>query len=81
MWDVLTGSCGIGRHVSCSPPSCWGLENGDHPLPGSQCSAYFTCTDGIRTDHICPFNSIFDYMKKVMYYNYHNIEELYKNKI
>ncbi|CAL4109793.1 unnamed protein product, partial [Meganyctiphanes norvegica] len=60
-WDIATGSCGSGPNMICSPPSCWGLPDGNHPTPTSSCSSYFTCRNGLRTDQVCPFNSIFDY--------------------
>ncbi|RXG67361.1 hypothetical protein Avbf_07940 [Armadillidium vulgare] len=59
-----TGSCGSGKHVVCLPPSCLGLRKGYYPLPGSACTAYYSCNDGFRTDMLCPFGSIFDYKKK-----------------
>ncbi|XP_063879889.1 zonadhesin-like isoform X2 [Scylla paramamosain] len=64
VWDSSTGSCGTGSLLVCSPPSCWGLPDGPHPAPGSSCTAYFTCAGGVRTDHVCPYNSIFDYTLK-----------------
>ncbi|XP_045109866.1 uncharacterized protein LOC123503841 isoform X2 [Portunus trituberculatus] len=64
VWDSSTGSCGTGSLLVCSPPSCWGLPDGPHPSPGSSCTAYFTCAGGVRTDHVCPYNSIFDYTLK-----------------
>ncbi|XP_069188427.1 uncharacterized protein [Procambarus clarkii] len=64
VWDSATGSCGKGPSLVCSPPSCWGLPDGPHPAPASSCTSYFTCSDGIRTDHVCPYNTIFDYSLK-----------------
>ncbi|XP_042883246.1 uncharacterized protein LOC122260168 [Penaeus japonicus] len=64
VWDVATGSCGSGSGLTCTPPSCWGLPDGPHPTPASSCTAYFTCQGGVRTDHVCPYGSIFDYSLK-----------------
>ncbi|KAF2366549.1 Chitin binding domain [Trinorchestia longiramus] len=64
LWDFATASCGSGMGASCSPPSCWGLPDGHHPVEGSGCTAYFTCKRGIRTDNVCPSGTIFDYMDK-----------------
>ncbi|KAK7075893.1 hypothetical protein SK128_025718 [Halocaridina rubra] len=62
-WDINTRSCTSGD-VSCSPPSCWGLPNGPHPTPASSCNGYFTCSNGVRTDHVCPYQMIYDYYYK-----------------
>nr|XP_027226146.1 uncharacterized protein LOC113818178 [Penaeus vannamei] len=64
LWDVATGSCGSGSGLTCTPPSCWGLPDGPHPTPASSCTAYFTCQAGVRTDHVCPYGTIFDYSLK-----------------
>ncbi|XP_069947035.1 uncharacterized protein [Cherax quadricarinatus] len=64
VWDSSTGSCGKGPSLVCSPPSCWGLPDGPHPAPASSCTSYFTCSDGVRTDHVCPYSNIFDYSLK-----------------
>ncbi|XP_042212736.1 uncharacterized protein LOC121859840 isoform X2 [Homarus americanus] len=64
LWDASTGSCGKGPRLVCSPPSCWGLPDGPHPAPATSCTSYFTCSDGVRTDHVCPYNTIFDYSLK-----------------
>lgn len=64
VWDTSTGSCGRGSSLVCSPQSCWGLPDGPHPAPASSCTSYFTCNNGVRTDHVCPYSTIFDYSLK-----------------
>lgn len=65
IWDYATASCGVGPRASCSPPSCWGLSDGAHPMQGTECAAYFTCNSSKRTDHVCPSGTTFDYTEKV----------------
>ncbi|KAK3860504.1 hypothetical protein Pcinc_033449, partial [Petrolisthes cinctipes] len=64
LWDTSTGSCGKGPRLVCMAQSCQGLSDGAHPTPTTSCTSYYICTDGVRTDHVCPYNTIFDYTIK-----------------
>ncbi|XP_069684255.1 neurogenic locus notch homolog protein 1-like isoform X2 [Periplaneta americana] len=63
-FSTLARGCVATGDTTCIEPHCATTGNGFYILPGSSCRAYYHCDQGIRTDYICPPDTIYDRNKE-----------------
>ncbi|XP_067006827.2 neurogenic locus notch homolog protein 1 [Anabrus simplex] len=59
-FSMLEQACVPAAELSCVGLVCAATESAVNVVPGTRCRAYYRCRHGLRSEHVCPGEQVFD---------------------